>query len=117
VGPPRLNLLAELIGDHLADVAAGELPTAYHTLTNFRTVTLTDLRLIGLLLDIGELNRLYIAPGVEDVSGGASGFVGAVVQDHAPIAHLPQRASHPCAGRANTYHHISPNPRLRGPLP
>ena len=59
------------------------------------------------LLFVGELDRLHIAPGVEDVSGPASGF-GSVVQDHAPITYFPQHAAQPCAGRADAYHHSSP---------
>ena len=77
---------------------------------------LPRLLLVGSLFFVGELDGLHIAPGVEDVSGVAS-VVSTVVQDYAPVTYLPQLATHPCAARADAYHHIPPDPRLRGRLP
>jgi hypothetical protein len=68
------------------------------------------------LFFVGELDRLHIAPWVEDMSGVAS-LASAVLQDYAPVTYLPQFATHPCAARANSYNHIPPDPRLRCRLP
>jgi hypothetical protein len=81
------------------------LPATHHRLFFF-----------GSLSFVGELDGLHIAPGVEDVSGGAS-VLCAVVQDYAPVTHLPQLAAHPCAARADAQHHIPPDPRLWCRLP
>src|SRR5215207_2804605 len=68
---------------------------------------------VGSLFFVGKLDGLHIAPGVEDVSRVAS-MLSAVVQDYAPVTHLPQLATHPCAASPDAYHHIPPDPRLRG---
>src|SRR3954471_17840479 len=62
---------------------------------------------------VGKLDRLHVAPGVEDLSGFPSG-VGVVVQDHAPIVYLLQHAAQPCACCADAQHNAAPDPRFWG---